>query len=187
MSDTSKTYYDQFTRDNVNTFDEKNRTPLIVAIHTSDFNAVKKIVELGANTNLKSCDVYPLELAVERGNIKIVKYLIKNGANMKKSYKSLAKYNNHDIVYGYLMSLDEDLTFDEELEAATNGSDRLVEKGTTNGEDQTDKRSERPEVSAGEDQTDGEDRTDGEQSESESEYESVDEDDLGHIDYTMNY
>jgi len=75
-------------RDKINSFDGDGYAPLHRAVQFGNLNAVKLLVEYGANINLArdidECET-PLEMAEEAKQTEIVKYLKAHGAIHKKS------------------------------------------------------------------------------------------------------
>lgn len=136
MAGTSS-YFDCFTTKNINDKDDKDRTPLIVAITTENLEHVRRMIDLGADPNLKSCDVYPLELSVEKGNLKLVKLLARSGAKVEKSYIKLAKRNGHDTVVGYLSSLVDDSDEESDYKDAESSEFESVSDVQLEGVDHT--------------------------------------------------
>ena len=52
-------------------------------IQQGDFNAVKRMIEAGANVNKKSAGMTPLMYAARHNKVEILKLLIAKGANLK--------------------------------------------------------------------------------------------------------
>ncbi len=68
-------------------------SPLCIAISKGDLEAVKKIIEYGANVNEKSNGMTPLMFAARYNKVEILKFLVSKGAkiNLKdeKGYTAL--------------------------------------------------------------------------------------------------
>lgn len=68
----------------INNHDDTGCNALTQASHTGNLEAVKCLLDKGANINLKSnreCSMTPLHHAIESDNIEIVKFLIERGAD----------------------------------------------------------------------------------------------------------
>jgi hypothetical protein len=67
----------------VNTKDDKNNTPLIVAAEHGNTGIVNALVKHGAHVNYQIPEkkLTPLMVAVQKGNVDTVNYLLENGAD----------------------------------------------------------------------------------------------------------
>lgn len=76
--DNLKTYYDKYT--------PQDKTALFIAVQNTDPDAVRYLLELGADPNIRPANEYsPLHLAVLHDRIDIVKLLLDNGADQRES------------------------------------------------------------------------------------------------------
>jgi len=76
---------------------------LIEAARRNDLPAVKHLLSLGADIHTE--DDYPLRVAAGEGHLEIVKFLIENGATVKRGWSSapfLAALGGHWDVVNYL-------------------------------------------------------------------------------------
>lgn len=74
-------YFNNFPHERINEFSFKGYTPLILAVRANKINAVKFLLQNGANVNTPSsgsCCSYPLHWALN--NEEIINLLLKNGA-----------------------------------------------------------------------------------------------------------
>ena len=70
----------------IDSINDKGRTPLIVSINYKNLENFKKFLDFNANVN-KSDDTTPLQYAIKNMNMKMIKILIKNDANPDKTNK----------------------------------------------------------------------------------------------------
>ena len=97
---------DKFLPQNVdvNSKLSNSNTSLIDAVWYQDFQAVKVLVEKGANIDKKQGDgITPLMFAVEKGNLEIAEYLINKGADVN----SRAKNKNTPLIIATFHGQDE--------------------------------------------------------------------------------
>lgn len=97
---------DKFLPQNVdvNSKLSNSNTSLIEAVWYQDFQAVKVLVEKGANIDKKQGDgITPLMFAVEKGNLEIAEYLINKGADVN----SRAKNKNTPLIIATFHGQDE--------------------------------------------------------------------------------
>lgn len=97
---------DKFLPQNVdvNSKLSNSNTSLIEAVWYQDFQAVKALVEKGANIDKKQGDgITPLMFAVEKGNLEIAEYLINKGADVN----SRAKNKNTPLIIATFHGQDE--------------------------------------------------------------------------------
>ena len=97
---------DKFLPQNVdvNSKLSNSNTSLIDAVWYQDFQAVKALVEKGANIDKKQGDgITPLMFAVEKGNLEIAEYLINKGADVN----SRAKNKNTPLIIATFHGQDE--------------------------------------------------------------------------------
>lgn len=97
---------DKFLPQNVdvNSKLSNSNTSLIEAVWYQDFQAVKTLVEKGANIDKKQGDgITPLMFAVEKGNLEIAEYLINKGADVN----SRAKNKNTPLIIATFHGQDE--------------------------------------------------------------------------------
>lgn len=88
----------------VNSKLSNSNTSLIEAVWYQDFQAVKVLVEKGANIDKKQGDgITPLMFAVEKGNLEIAEYLINKGADLN----SRAKNKNTPLIIATFHGQDE--------------------------------------------------------------------------------
>ena len=88
----------------VNSKLSNSNTSLIEAVWYQDFQAVKSLVEKGANIDKKQGDgITPLMFAVEKGNLEIAEYLINKGADVN----SRAKNKNTPLIIATFHGQDE--------------------------------------------------------------------------------
>ena len=88
----------------VNSKLSNSNTSLIEAVWYQDFQAVKVLVEKGANIDKKQGDgITPLMFAVEKGNLEIAEYLINKGADVN----SRAKNKNTPLIIATFHGQDE--------------------------------------------------------------------------------
>ncbi|GAA0873214.1 hypothetical protein GCM10009117_23610 [Gangjinia marincola] len=59
-------------------------SPFCLAIAKGEYDTVKRMIELGTNVNKLSNDMSPLMYAARYNNVRIMKLLIANGAELKK-------------------------------------------------------------------------------------------------------
>lgn len=72
---------------------EISYTPLIVAVDKRNEEIVQLLIEAGADINIKLTSGSALFYAVSRGDVKITKILLANGASLKKT-----KWNNFPLI-----------------------------------------------------------------------------------------
>ena len=106
------------TNTNINDFNNDGYTPLMCLIENNKpdiLEEAEKLMVNGADINLQTEDneteIYgdsALSLAIKKGNYKVVKFLLDNGANKKHSVRS-DFYNNGDYKTGKLIEKTETL------------------------------------------------------------------------------
>ncbi len=94
----------------VNRIGYEECTPIMYEVYMHNIENVEILIEMGAKVNYqRQHDGYSsLHWAARKGDIKIIKLLMKNGANINsvnnenQTPKDLAKENGHDDIFEYL-------------------------------------------------------------------------------------
>jgi ankyrin repeat protein len=84
-----------FAQERPDSFDERKKTPLMLAIEANDLNKVKELVESGADVNEHDFALpSPLKLAIIQKNLKMVQYLVEHGAKERFAVQQAVSQDN---------------------------------------------------------------------------------------------
>eukprot|EP00817_Percolomonadidae_sp_ATCC50343_P007662 CAMPEP_0117419484 /NCGR_PEP_ID=MMETSP0758-20121206/1028_1 /TAXON_ID=63605 /ORGANISM="Percolomonas cosmopolitus, Strain AE-1 (ATCC 50343)" /LENGTH=255 /DNA_ID=CAMNT_0005200559 /DNA_START=212 /DNA_END=979 /DNA_ORIENTATION=- len=90
------------------THNQTSTSPLVKSIYNQSYNIVKELIRAGVNVNEKGeGGETPLKIAVELGDKRITKYLLRSGAIVTASILKEAAAQNNDTLFKMLIDSDE--------------------------------------------------------------------------------